>query len=98
MFDRFAFFQVSIEDNKLFDISWHLGVRHHVAPAALEMMSAEAPLSAGGVDHRDEYDSGDRPIAQRPIDGPGHVADDTLGEFPDYIHSAPPGKQIRARA
>src|ERR1041385_7802095 len=62
------------------------------------MMSTEAPLSAGGVEHRDEHDGGDRPIAQRPIDGPGHVAADTLGEFPDYIHGAPPGKQIRARA
>jgi len=61
-------------------------------------MSTEAPLSAGGVEHRDEHDGSDRPIAQRPIDGPGHVADDTLGEFPDYIHGAPPGKQIRARA
>ena len=61
-------------------------------------MSTEAALSAGAVEHRDENDSGDRPIAQRPIDGPSHIADDTLGEFPDNIHGEPPGKQIRARA
>jgi hypothetical protein len=32
--DRFAFFQLSIDHNKLFDISWQLGVRHQVAAAA----------------------------------------------------------------
>jgi hypothetical protein len=60
--------------------------------AQSEMMPMEPSLFAGPVNHHDENDYRDYPVAQRPIDKPCQLIDNPLGEFPDHAHVTTSGK------
>jgi hypothetical protein len=60
--------------------------------AQSEMMPMEPSLFAGPVNHHDENDYRDYPVAQRPIDKPCQLIDNPLGEFPDHVHVTTSGK------
>ena len=54
------------------------------------MMAIEATLPAGPIDEGDENQHGEIPVADRPIEQPKELPNQSTSEGPDQIHLRTP--------
>jgi len=62
-----------------------------------EMMAIEATLPAGPIDEGDENQHGEIPVADRPIEQPKELPNQSTSEGPDQFHLRTP-REVNLRA